>query len=506
MRDLSWVLEHTAEGLLVLDGEGRVAHANTAACGILRQSAEQLSGTEFWDLLPGEAAASHQEAAVRALEAGRPYAFAHHLEFEGLWLEFRVAGAAEGTVVSVRDATAMRESLKERRKADRERRKLFDANPNAMWVFDANTLRILAVNEAAIMFYGYPPDEFIGMHVSGLYPEEDAEMLPDNLPGLGSVYTFGDEPQLGRQRKRSGEVVLAEFAGNLLDWDGVRAVIVAVSDVTRRFVTESSLRQQNEDLEERITERTRALEQSTRELEIFSYSVSHDLLSPLHAVDGFTKTLQDRYASGFDEKGLHYLNRIQASTRQMAKLVEDLSRLARVSRMSLTPRCFDATSVCRMVVETLRQQEPGRDVTLEIDPPLMVVGDQGLLAKAFMSLLENAWKFTAHKPQAWIHVGILPADDPGATIVFVSDNGEGFDPAYQHKLFRAFQRLHSAADFPGTGLGLAIVRRIVSRHGGRVWAESTPGSGATFFMMLPHGVEEQAAPLPAPESSMVGLL
>ncbi|MET0311506.1 MAG: PAS domain-containing protein, partial [Burkholderiaceae bacterium] len=151
-RDLSWVFEHTAEGLLVLDTHARVTRANAAACEVLRQDESALAGMDFWELLPGEATAAHHQGANRALEAGRVYVFAHHQEFEGLWLEFHLAAAPQGIVVSVRDATAARESLRERRKAERERRKLFDANPGAMWVFDANTLCILAVNESALMF------------------------------------------------------------------------------------------------------------------------------------------------------------------------------------------------------------------------------------------------------------------------------------------------------------------------------------------------------------------
>jgi PAS domain S-box-containing protein len=502
---LSWALAHAAEGLLVLDEHCAVVHANPAACETLRQSALAMAGAEFWELLPGEAAGRHEGPAARMLESARPYIFSLHRKFEGQWLEFHMAPAPEGVVVSVRDTTAARESQAARRKADYQRKALFDANPNAMWVFDANNLRLLAVNEAALLFYGYTQDDFLAMPLARLYPEEDAESLRELLPGLNPGHTFGEGSQLGRQRKNNGDVILAELSGNVIDWEGTRAVLVTVTDVTRQYVAESTLRQLNEELEERVAERTKALQQSTRELEIFSYSVSHDLLAPLHAVDGFTRTLLDRYTGKLDDKGIHYLSRIQASARQMAKLVEDLSKLARISRMALTPRAFDIAPVCKWAVDTLRRDEPGREVTLEVDPSLQVVGDQALLAKALVCLLENAWKFTGRKPHAWIRVGSVPSEDPGTTTLFVSDNGDGFDPAYGHKLFRAFQRLHSAADYPGSGLGLAIVRRIAARHDGKVWAESVPGSGATFYMMLPHSVAPQPEPPALPET-MSGLL
>jgi signal transduction histidine kinase len=226
-----------------------------------------------------------------------------------------------------------------------------------------------------------------------------------------------------------------------------------------------------------------ATEVANQELEAFSYSVSHDLRGPLRAIDGFSQALLE------DEKqlsveGSGHLQRVRAAAQRMAELIDDLLRLSRVSRGALTKTRIDLSTISEAVLADLRKSSPERTVSVVVQPGIAAVADARLVKITFENLLGNAWKFTAKTPEPRIEVGTR--EDPArGTVYFVKDNGAGFDMAYADRLFGAFQRLHTDKEFPGTGIGLATVQRIVRRHGGEIWAEAAPGSGATFSFTLP---------------------
>jgi signal transduction histidine kinase len=223
----------------------------------------------------------------------------------------------------------------------------------------------------------------------------------------------------------------------------------------------------------------------SRELDAFSYSVSHDLRTPLRSIEGFSRVLSTHYASVLDERGLDYLQRVMKATRRMSQLLDDLLKLARTSRAPLTPVTVDITAGAQQIAAELQQLEPGRTVEWRIQPDLTALGDRTLLRVLFENLLTNAWKFTGRRTDSVIEVGTF---DAGATrVYFVRDNGAGFDMAYADQLFGVFQRLHSAAEFEGTGVGLATVQRIVNRHGGEIWAEAAVDRGAAFYFTLGQG-------------------
>ncbi|MEO6017445.1 MAG: PAS domain S-box protein [Polaromonas sp.] len=227
-----------------------------------------------------------------------------------------------------------------------------------------------------------------------------------------------------------------------------------------------------------------ALRLSNQELEAFSYSVSHDLRSPLNTINGFSQLLAKRVASNADEKVQHYLSRIQAGVGQMGRLIEDLLSLAQVSRAQLTSEQVDLSALAHHILDEWRARDPLRRVTVHIEEGLLAHGDVRLVRVVMENLLGNAWKFSSQLAQAEVTVG-QKAGTVGTPVFFVRDNGAGFDMAYADKLFTPFQRLHAVSEFPGTGIGLATVSRVISRHGGQLWAESAPGCGATFFFTLP---------------------
>lgn len=272
-------------------------------------------------------------------------------------------------------------------------------------------------------------------------------------------------------------------AGHAEYENGTAVRLVGIfQDVTERKRAEDEIRALNTDLERRVKERTRALEEANQELESFSYSVSHDLRAPLRGIDGFGQVLLDDHSGQLDAEGRAHLERIRAAAQRMGVLIDDLLRLSRVGRVPLERQRVDVSALARELIEALREHDPGRDTAAEVEEGLAAEADPRLLRIALENLLGNAWKFTRNKPGARIAVGASRQD--GKDAYFVRDNGAGFDMAHADKLFSPFQRLHSPREFEGTGIGLAIVARIVRRHGGAVWAEAVVGEGATVRFTL----------------------
>lgn len=258
------------------------------------------------------------------------------------------------------------------------------------------------------------------------------------------------------------------------------------------------LQAERNSLARRVAERTAQLEAANRELEAFSYSVSHDLRAPLRAMEGFSSALLSRYKEQLDDQGQHYLERIQSAAQRMEQLINDLLDLSRVTRRELVRQRVDLGVLAQEIAAELQARDPQRRARFVIAQPLWVEGDASLLRIALQNLLENAWKFSAHREEACIEVGQTTLDklrasltvistpivDPRAPIYFVRDNGVGFDMAYADKLFAPFQRLHGMNEFPGSGIGLALVQRIISRHGGVIWPHAQVEHGATFYFTL----------------------
>lgn len=270
-------------------------------------------------------------------------------------------------------------------------------------------------------------------------------------------------------------------AGGLLLLAGI-AVVVALG---RAYDRTQDLNRRLESRAATLAETTSQLEHTNQELESFTYSVSHDLRTPLIRMAGFSRALLEDYGESLDERGRHYAERVQASAGRMGQLIDDLMRLSRVSRTELRRRSVDVSTIADEIVQELRRQDPGRDVEVHIVADLRMHADPALLRIVLQNLLENAWKFTRDADHPRIELGSCSHD--GERVCVVSDNGAGFDASYAGKLFTPFQRLHHEEEFAGTGIGLATVQRIVHRHGGHAWAEGTPGRGARFFFSIPAG-------------------
>jgi len=309
--------------------------------------------------------------------------------------------------------------------------------------------------------------------------------------------------------------VLIVIAGALLAWWGSRGLTKPLVHVTRaaEAITTGDLDQRvsvqrddelgrlarsfnlmaeqvsrsHHDLEAQVAQRTQALEGTNAELESFSYSVSHDLRAPLRAIHGFARILLEDHQTKLEPEAQRLLGVIDQNTRRMGQLIDDLLSFSRLGRKELASARVDMTEMAQVVADELRRAEPERNGQLEVRIGSLrpAQGDRALLRQVLSNLLQNAMKFTRAQPNARIEVGSRP--DGTETVYYVKDNGAGFDARYVDKLFGVFQRLHSTEEFDGTGVGLAIVKRIVQRHGGRVWAEGKINEGATFYFSLPHG-------------------
>jgi len=303
------------------------------------------------------------------------------------------------------------------------------------------------------------------------------------LPVLGWLCLFGQELGLFDAEFGLALLVLASVvvlgAGMLLTATSLNRAHEQLNAVNRRNL------ELNERLEQRVQERTAELEAATRELEAYAYSVAHDLRSPLRAIDGFSHILESEYAAGLEGEARELIRTVRANAQKMGRLIDDLLQLYRVSRAPMRTEAVDMSAIVAEAVDEFAGQAAERGLRLEIGRLPPAWGDRRLLKQAWVHLLSNAVKYTARRDQP--RVEVQGAREPDRTVYSISDNGEGFDMRYVGRLFGVFQRLHADAAFPGTGVGLAIVKRIVDRHRGTVWAESSPGLGARFSFALPKG-------------------
>jgi len=343
--------------------------------------------------------------------------------------------------------------------------------------------RIIRFNRACERLTGYSFDEVRGRNLIDLFimPEERTTTTAEfkNLCAGQFPNTYENH----WITKEGTPRVIAWSNTALVDAEGaVEYVIGTGTDITERKLAEKEIHELNIRLEERVAERTAELEAANKELEAFSYSVSHDLRAPLRAVDGFSQAVLEDYGPQLPEEGRRYLQTIRDGAQRMGTLIDDLLTFSRLSRTPLKKQEVNTDKLVHDVLEGMNSQREGRQVEIRIGDLPACQGDPALLKQAWVNLLSNALKYTRQRQPAVIEIGCKLEQDEN--VYFVRDNGAGFDMRYAHKLFGVFQRLHRANEFEGTGVGLAIVQRVIHRHGGRIWADAALNRGATFYFTL----------------------
>jgi PAS domain S-box-containing protein len=365
------------------------------------------------------------------------------------------------------------------RRASAHDRTLVEASLDPL-VFISPAGRISDVNEATVKLTGVPREKLIGTDFSSYFTEpERARAVYRKVFEKGFVTNY----ELTIRHVEGHLTHVLYNASVYTDTEGsALGVFAAARDITERKRAEGKIQKLNEQLEQRVRERTAELESANKELEAFTYSVSHDLRAPLRHVEGFSKLLVEKHRAELSPDVQEYLATIRDSVLQMGRLIDDLLNLARVGRTQLSMQATGLNSLVEEVRTDLDRANPERLIAWKIETLPFVECDPALIKQVFANLLSNAVKFTRPRKPALIEVGVASQD--GARAVFVRDNGVGFSMKYAHKLFGVFQRLHREEDFEGTGVGLATVQRIIHKHGGRVWAEAELDKGATFYFTL----------------------
>lgn len=374
------------------------------------------------------------------------------------------------------------ERTDELHRSEEKYRNLFELSPMPKWVLEIPSLRFIDVNEAAVKHYGYSREEFLSMNAADIRPKEEKakflEHIGKELPSKGSV-------DFWKHVKKDGTTIDVEIRGREISLeDGRRARLIIANDVTERNRTQQQIEEMNQELELRVAQRTQQLEAINAELESFSYSVSHDLRAPLRAINGYARIIQEDYESKLDDEGRRLLGVVMGNARKMGQLIDELLEFSRLGKRNLNLEPVNVAQLVTEVVNDLKQLYTGTP-KITVHPMGEAVVDKTLLLHVLQNLVSNAFKFSAKKESPEIEIGMAQTENGPA--YFVKDNGAGFDMAYYNKLFGVFQRLHNQEDFEGTGVGLAIVKRIVTRHGGQIWAEAKEGEGAVFYFTLGGG-------------------
>lgn len=500
-KNLATTLDSIGDAVIVTDRDGLVTRLNPVA--------EQLTGWSFAEAakkpldevfraFEEETGVPVENPAGRVLREGTIVGLANHTELESRDGTRRPiaesaapvrsrAGTVSGAVLVFRDVTSEREHERALQASEARNRSVLESALDAIVVMDGDGF-VVAFNAAAESMIGCPRSAAVGRRFSELAIPPPARAAHE--AGLERLRTKGESRVLGHRLELTAmRADGTEFPAEL---SITRASAPHEPSLFTGFIRDLSERREAarirarsaelEILNAELTDLTIKLDEANRELESFSYSASHDLRAPLRAIDGFSRIVLGEHSQSLDADGHELLRRIRTAAQHMGQVIDDLLRLASIGRAELRMEELDLSALTRVIAAELAAAHPERTVHMSIADDLRARADPGLLRRALQNLLENAWKFSAASPEPCVEVAAMRRDDE--RVFYVKDNGAGFDMRYAGRLFTPFQRLHRADDFPGTGVGLATVERVIRRHGGRVWAESRLGDGATFYFTL----------------------
>jgi PAS domain S-box-containing protein len=475
------VSEGTDDAIFVKDRESRLLMANPATLRMIGKTMQEALGKNDAEIYADpEIGRVILETDRRIMDSGKSEVVEETVEGpEGRKYflstkspRFNEEGRVIGLIGVARDITARKHAENALRTSEETFRAILNAANDSIYYTD-RSYRILAANETTARRFGKTTQEIIGSHLYDFLP---ADLWEKRMAAFEEVVKKGKAVQFEDER---GDY---SFEHNLYPISGPRGDIIRFAVYSRDISERKKHEKEIAELNSLLQENVRQLEAVNSELETFSYSVSHDLRAPLRSLDGFSRAVLEDCADRLDERDRDHLVRIQNASRRMGRLIDAMLDLSRMTREDLQREPVDLSALAHAVAGELRKTGPGRDVEFVIAENITVEGDLIMLRALFENLLGNAWKFTAKQKSARIEFGAQLQD--GGTVYVVRDNGAGFDMAFAEKLFLPFQRLHTAEEFPGIGIGLATVKRIVHRHGGKIWAEGAVGKGAAFYFTL----------------------
>lgn len=480
---LATVVRQSNDAVYLHDEEGKIISWNVGAEKMYGYSEGEALQMKVWNIIPdyiqaesGEIISSISDGKkVQEVETKRVNRHGQLLDVLFSASIIRdIAYDQKFIAITERDITAQKIADEQLRESEKRFRNLFEKAPYPMWVYDLSTLDFLEVNQTAIANYGYTRDEFLSMKISDIRPKEDVVKLVED------VKQRHQDVQTSNGWKhclKDGRQIDVQIASHLINYKEHKAALVIAKDITERIQAEEKIRQLNAELKNNLSQ----LEATNRELESFSYSVSHDLRAPLRALSGYSKMIEEDYADILDNEAKRLLGNIQQNSKRMGTLIDDLLAFSRLGRKEVQKSEINMNKLVQTVLNEINPAPQQATITLHDLYP--VYGDPSLLYQVCVNLVSNALKYSAKKEEPQIEIGSMDKNDE--IVFYVKDNGAGFDMKYADKLFGVFQRLHNPQEFEGTGIGLAIVQRIVAKHGGKIWAEAKPNEGATFYFSIP---------------------
>ena len=496
--DLKTALDEHAI-VAMTDSQGRITYVNDKFCEISKYSREELLGEDHRIINSG----FHPTEFIRDLWTTIAHGQVWHGEIKNrakdgsfYWVDTTIVPFLNEHG-KPRQYVAIRADITDRKRvqeAEAQLAAIVESSDDAIVGQDLHAV-VTSWNAGAEKMFGFTPGEMIGQPMTRIIPPD---RLDEEVKILVRVRRGESVGHFETQRvRKNGKLIAASVTVSpIRDAEGnVVGASKVARDITERKQTEGEIRKLNIELEHRVIQRTTELETANKELEAFSYSVSHDLRAPLRAVDGFSQAVLEDFGAQLPEEGRHYLQTIRSGAQKMGALIDDLLAFSRLSRLPLNKREVDSARLVRDTLDELGYPLDARKIEMRIADLPPCLADAALLKQVWLNLLSNALKYTRQREPAVIEIGCTrePVSARGFTgaangnaenIYFIRDNGTGFDMRYAHKLFGVFQRLHRADEFEGTGVGLAIVQRIISRHGGRVWADAALDRGATFYFTL----------------------
>lgn len=487
------IVENPVLGIAWGTTDGKLTNANNTFCDIMESSLSELEGKSIRELFH-PADAESMTINFQRLVRGEINNYQEEKRYvtrkgNSIWVKVNVNLAhhtpeeAASVIAIIQDISERKKTEEMLRKSEANLRSVLDNSNTAFVLLDAQ-MKVITANRLANGWSFAEFDRYLneGDYFVAIIPEHFRQsgltIIQNAIMGKPHSY---EEKYTNRKGIQAWYHVRFDSVKD--DKENVIGLCIAASDTTRYRAAQAEIKSMNDSLEKKVKERTSELEIANKELEAFTYSVSHDLMAPLRIIDGFSQVLLDDYRNKLDEDGFQTLQVIKRNATRMGELVNDLLNLARLGRANLVKRNLDMTDLVTAVIDEMRFSTNKLAAKIKLQELKPADCDHTLIKQVWSNLLSNAIKYSKNNPNPQIEIGSI--DKSGQIVYYIKDNGVGFDPQYSGKLFGVFQRLHKATDFPGTGVGLAIVYRIITRHGGKVWADAKVNEGAVFYFTLP---------------------